>query len=111
MAPDAVSREEKDSTDEGETDDSVQGCRKLHVTEKNIYKALMSLLVLMGFAMVISLFALQAYISWKSHQTLTKVQLAKDLPQGMYDLYFDYLEWGPDLDKVDLRVNTTIFVH
>ena len=36
----------------------------------------------------------------------------KGMPQGMYTLYFDYLESSAHMpDKVDLRANTSIFVH
>ena len=51
-------------------------------------------------------------LCWAVFQIITQVQSAKkELPEGMYNLYFDYLESGQMPDNVDLRANTTIFVH
>ncbi|PVD32427.1 hypothetical protein C0Q70_07861 [Pomacea canaliculata] len=62
-----------------------------------------------------SLLFLQLYmacLSRRSQQILNQLAASKrNIPQNVYDLYFDYLEWGADMDQVDLRANTSIFVH
>jgi hypothetical protein len=41
---------------------------------------------------------------------MVQVPRNKEVPQGRFDLYFDYMEMN-NPDEADLRVNTTIFVH
>ncbi|XP_070208755.1 uncharacterized protein [Littorina saxatilis] len=87
-------------------------CRKLSCSERQFYAILMSVFAAMTFAMVFGLFVLQAQITMSSHEILTQVaSVKKEMPQGMYSLYYDYLDSGIMPDKVDLRANTSIFVH
>ncbi|KAL8582856.1 hypothetical protein ACOMHN_042689 [Nucella lapillus] len=87
-------------------------CRRLFLSERQLYGLMMSIFMVVTFAMVFGLCVLQAQMSMTSKQLLSKVQgPKKPLPQGMYTLYYDYLDSGVLPENVDLRANTSIFVH
>ncbi|XP_076456451.1 uncharacterized protein LOC143290813 [Babylonia areolata] len=93
-------------------EDLRRACKKLSCSEKHLYVLLMSLFMALTFAMVFGLCVLQAQVSMNSKEILSKVQGPKKaIPQGMYTLYYDYLDSGVLPENVDLRANTSIFVH
>ncbi|CAL1547593.1 unnamed protein product [Lymnaea stagnalis] len=57
------------------------------------------------------LFILQAYMAFRSYQIMHQLSSKRQMPEMLYQIYFDGHDWAMDLDKVDLRANTTIFIH
>ncbi|KAI8764441.1 hypothetical protein BgiBS90_029826 [Biomphalaria glabrata] len=57
------------------------------------------------------LFTLQAYMAFRSYQIMHQLNVKKHVPEMLYQFYFDSHDWHINLDKVDLKANTTIFIH
>ncbi|XP_046578188.1 uncharacterized protein LOC124285939 [Haliotis rubra] len=72
---------------------------------------LFQFLAIFSFSLFIGLFLVQANMAWQSYQMLQRLSRNRPVPDMVYQLYFDYLEWEIDPSKVDLKVNTSIFVH
>ncbi|KAH9491528.1 hypothetical protein Btru_032293 [Bulinus truncatus] len=72
---------------------------------------LFHLLGLLSLLICAILFTLQAYLAFRSYQIMHQLNVKKHVPDMLYQFYFDSHEWSINLDKVDLRANTSIFIH
>ncbi|XP_046358329.1 uncharacterized protein [Haliotis cracherodii] len=72
---------------------------------------LFQFLAIFSFSLFIGLFLVQANMAWQSYQMLQRLSRNRPVPDMVYHLYFDSLDWEIDPSKVDLKVNTSIFVH
>ncbi|GFO01879.1 hypothetical protein PoB_002838400 [Plakobranchus ocellatus] len=57
------------------------------------------------------LFTFQAYLAFRSFQMMNQLHNKPQIPEMLYRLYFEGNDWATNLDRVDLRANTSIFVH
>ncbi|XP_041361624.1 uncharacterized protein LOC121377626 [Gigantopelta aegis] len=89
-----------------EDEEQVHIFKKLSRSEK-----LIQFLTIFSFSLFFGLFLIQANMAWQSYQMLQQLSRGPDIPDTVYSLYFDYMESGLDPNQVDLRANTTIFVH
>ncbi|KAK6167623.1 hypothetical protein SNE40_021603 [Patella caerulea] len=106
------------SSDENSTDDSDCGNGSYCDVDndkddtQNISKndAVLNFLAIFSFSLFIGLFLLQANIAWRSYQSLNYLS-GRRSPEDVLEMYYDYNVWGRDMNGVDLKVNTSIFVH
>ncbi|CAG5120041.1 unnamed protein product [Candidula unifasciata] len=57
------------------------------------------------------LFTLQAFMAFRSYQMLHQITTKRHIPDTLYQIYFGGHDWALDLDRVDLRANTSLFMH
>ncbi|BFZ21369.1 hypothetical protein BsWGS_24408 [Bradybaena similaris] len=57
------------------------------------------------------LFTVQAFMAFRSYQMLHQITTKRHIPDTLYQIYFGGHDWALDLDRVDLRANTSLFMH
>ncbi|GFR81175.1 hypothetical protein ElyMa_002334100 [Elysia marginata] len=57
------------------------------------------------------LFSFQAYLAFRSFQMMNQLHNKPQIPEILYRIYFEGNDWAMNLDRVDLRANTSIFIH
>lgn len=57
------------------------------------------------------LFAIQAYLAFRSFQMMNQLHKKPQIPEILYRIYFEGNDWVMDHGRVDLRANTSIFIH
>ncbi|KAK3799961.1 hypothetical protein RRG08_002376 [Elysia crispata] len=82
----------------------------------NLMKAFLRehLFQLLGtFSLIICaiLFIFQAYLAFRSFQMMNQLHSKPQIPEILYRIYFEGNDWSLNLDRVDLRANTSIFIH
>ncbi|RUS91595.1 hypothetical protein EGW08_000568 [Elysia chlorotica] len=57
------------------------------------------------------LFTFQAYLAFRSFQMMNQLHSKPQIPEILYRIYFEGNDWAMNLGRVDLRANTSIFIH